>query len=135
MTYFSSATAFTIEFVLKVHCRILRLYVWLVHGSLGRTLQASARWFCKTLQKLMNASFIKSLIAFSVKLCGVSFYNYWQSQQRKCWEIGRASIYKLAKYNVFVSPLVDLGHCPHRILKQSWEHHLPGNSTGVNSKL
>ena len=43
MTYFSPATAFPAEFVYKIHHRILGLYVWLVHGSLGHTLQASAR--------------------------------------------------------------------------------------------
>ena len=68
MTYFSPATAFTAEFVFKIHCRILRLYAWLVHGSLGHTLQASARWFCKNLHKLMNLSLIKPIIAFSEKL-------------------------------------------------------------------
>ena len=73
MTYFSPATAFTAEFVYKIHHRILRLYAWLVHGSLGHTLQASARWFCKNLHKLMNSSLIKPLIAFSEKLCGVTF--------------------------------------------------------------
>lgn len=68
MTYFSPATAFTAEFVLKTCHTTLRLYVWLLHGSLGHTLQASARWFCKNLHMLMNPSFIKLLITFREKL-------------------------------------------------------------------
>jgi hypothetical protein len=99
MTYFSLATAFTAEFILKAHCRISRMYVWLVHGSLGHTLRASARWFCKNLHKLMNPSFIKLLIAFSTeKLYSVTFYNYWKSWRKKMLGIGRASTYKLMTF-------------------------------------
>lgn len=84
----------------------------------------------------MNPSFIKLLIAFSEKLCGVTFYNYWKSQQRKLWEIGRASIYKFYQCSLLlVSPLINLEHCPLRILRQLWEYHSLGNFPGVNSRL
>lgn len=121
MTYFCPATAFTAAFVLKPHCRILRLYVWLLHGSLGHTLQASARWLCKNLHTLMNPSFIKSLIAFSEKRCGVTLDNYRKSAEEALgnWKRRYAQVRSTSSF--WSHLLLTLSMTPTRTLRWLWD--------------